>query len=591
MKQFKKFYVLLLVSLLVVVTACKKDDDNDDNNQNPTPTPTLQTTISGVVTDENNFPLQGVTVRVENSNAPSVITNHTGSYYFHQVNTPQRVSLTFSKDNYLNVTRSETRTSSGVVTINGTMISKFSPISATTTIDATQGGEIVLTLNNTKISFPKDAFVDKTGKAYNGMVNIALAHLDPTADNFDMLIPGGDMTAKNIEGKSGIIIPYGIIKVELTDMSGNKIQLAGGDKVAEISVFVPDEIRSHAPATIPLWHFDEEKGIWIEEGSADLIGSYYEGTVSHFTDWNCDVWSENQATITGSVTDANGNPMAGVNVKTGFTSTVTDEKGVYTRVVPSGVSIDVRVLNYFGFSDSKPAGILSPGETKTINFNVPNPSFIVGKLLNCSGSPVAGTVGVVWGSSLEFYSMTYTSDGNFSIPMYFDYSSSYIYGYANNAYFGKDFWPMFNDEDKYEIDLLLCDIAVGNNQITLNGGEFNNQTYSNFNTENFASIIVFDEGDMTFYDTQIHSSGSDGSINISLVDCTTVGTFESYMHITLEQVGTLYMQNATTVITKFGSIGQLVEGTFTGIANYNDEAITISGNFSVIRHPDEHHGW
>jgi len=150
---------------------------------------------------------------------------------------------------------------------------------------------------------------------------------------------------------------------------------------------------------------------------------------------------------------------------------------------------------------------------------------------------------------------------------------------------------MFNDEDKYAIDLLLCDIAVGNNQITLNGEEFNNQTYSNFNTENFASVMVFDEGDMTFYDTQIHSSGSDGSINVSLVDCTTVGTFESYIYITLDQVGTLYMQNATTIITKFGSIGQLVEGTFTGIANYNDEAITISGSFSVIRHPDEHHGW
>ena len=52
---------------------------------------------------------------------------------------------------------------------------------------------------------------------------------------------------------------------------------------------------------MPLWYFDEQKGMWVEEGVATKQGNQYVGTVNHFTDWNCDIPSEWNTVITGRI--------------------------------------------------------------------------------------------------------------------------------------------------------------------------------------------------------------------------------------------------------------------------------------------------
>ncbi|MBC7643215.1 MAG: hypothetical protein H7174_12930 [Flavobacterium sp.] len=36
---------------------------------------------------------------------------------------------------------------------------------------------------------------------------------------------------------------------------------------------------SSSPSSIPLWHFDENLGIWLKEGTATKVGSTYQGSV------------------------------------------------------------------------------------------------------------------------------------------------------------------------------------------------------------------------------------------------------------------------------------------------------------------------
>jgi len=56
-----------------------------------------------------------------------------------------------------------------------------------------------------------------------------------------------------------------MVNVNLTDNSGKPLQLKG-DAPAEVTYPIPKGMESNPPASIPLWHFDEEKGIWMEDG-------------------------------------------------------------------------------------------------------------------------------------------------------------------------------------------------------------------------------------------------------------------------------------------------------------------------------------
>lgn len=380
-KKITFFTAMIIFIGVALFSSCKKDS-TDDNGGGDTPPPTTTTSIiSGIVVDLNNSPIQGATVTLEGSSVASKTTNEYGAFYFHNAPTGNRVSVRFEKNNYLKVVRSETRPSNGVVMIHATMISENSPISIVGTISGTTGGDVNLFAHNTKVSFAPNSIVDASGNTFTGNAKVSLAYLDPSQDDFARLIPGGDMAATNTANANGYLYSYGIIKVELKDDAGNPLQLKDeASSNAQIEVGVPSSMQGAAPATIPLWYFDQVKGRWIEEGFATLTGEKYIGSVSHFTDWNCDVWSEEQATITGTVTDVYGIPVAGVRIKTGQSFAYTNSQGVYSRIVPSGFDLNVTILNYYGHTEMKPAGILSPGQTKTVDFQIPQMDYLYGQL-------------------------------------------------------------------------------------------------------------------------------------------------------------------------------------------------------------------
>jgi hypothetical protein len=106
--------------------------------------------------------------------------------------------------------------------------------------------------------------------------------------------------------------------------------------IATIKIKAPN----NAPSSIPMWHYDEGKAKWIEEGVGKLNEGFYTADVSHFTKWNWDRPYDETSKLIGRVIDSDGKPIEGANVvQKGVTirfqnSIKTDENGEFELRTP-----------------------------------------------------------------------------------------------------------------------------------------------------------------------------------------------------------------------------------------------------------------
>jgi len=92
--------------------------------------------------------------------------------------------------------------------------------------------------------------------------------------------------AQAADGTAKVLQTFGMMQVELRGSGGEKLQIAK-THTAQIKMQIDASQMATAPSSIPLWHFDEAKGYWTEEGSATKVGNQYVGNVSHFSWWGC----------------------------------------------------------------------------------------------------------------------------------------------------------------------------------------------------------------------------------------------------------------------------------------------------------------
>lgn len=338
----KTAMAVVTASLLCFTMQCNPDDDDHGGTpdiEDPLePKPAVNTTVLGVVIDEKGQPVAGAEVMVQGETA---ITGADGTFIFNDIQVPgNRCVVHSTREGYFSGTRALTPKENGQTETR--IVLMGSPV--THTFEASTGSNAALS-DGSEVRIPANGLVDDSGTAYSGPVTMSVRYLDPTAGNFGVLVPGGDMLARREDESTSMLYSYGILRVQMTDLSGENLQLAPGS-TSTIVMNIPAEQLSTAPATIPLWYFDEERGVWQEEGSATREGNKYVGIVTHFTDWNCDDPTEG-ATIIGRIVDCDGRPAWGV-VEFGQvtsdpqSSTDSDESsGRFERRVPDGVQITV----------------------------------------------------------------------------------------------------------------------------------------------------------------------------------------------------------------------------------------------------------
>ena len=98
----------------------------------------------------------------------------------------------------------------------------------------------------------------------------------------------GDYGGIDKNGKGMALQSYGATDFAFADAGGRPFNLAPG-KTALIRIPIDPIQLASAPARIALWHYDETRGMWTEDGVATRNGAYFEAKVTHFSAANMDL--------------------------------------------------------------------------------------------------------------------------------------------------------------------------------------------------------------------------------------------------------------------------------------------------------------
>lgn len=599
-----KKYAFLLLALTIVFSGCRKDSDitttqTSGDPDNPViPTSVIVTgNLVGNITDEYDNPVDGALVRLKSN---TTLTDENGNFSFSNVQMEEDGALiTADKSGFFKaydrVRATANQTSyTRIQLLDRAIISSF-PAGAATDVE----------FDGATVKFQSNGFVDANGNDYNGTVNVAGHWIDPTSNDMAEQMPG-DLRAIDMEDQYAVLESFGMVAVDLIADNGTELQLKDGLS-AEVSFPIPNEILNNAPASIPLWSFDEEQGLWIEEGTASKVGNMYVGNVTHFSFWNCDAPFP-LVEMEGQLISENGDGLDGVRVCLDFADGSgygaggwTNEEGMFGGKIPKDELLILSIkddcyntvftMEIGPFSEDVDLGQIS---VTGINSNLITLS---GALVNCDD--VAVTNGYV--------KITRTG----------------VYGT----------FPAYPDETDgtWERVILICD---GDSELSITGYDFDALLTSEPTTvaivpgtttydvgtiqvcEALEEFLIAEGGTytQTYIDPEIvisEDSVPSGGATVSIIGgnngVDSLSNFNFYFSMPVLGVGTYtdvwsvsynewdpmvstedgyYCQgcDATINITLFEEVGGFVEGNYTGTANdFMGNIININGNFRIKR--------
>ena len=135
---------------------------------------------------------------------------------------------------------------------------------------------------NLSIGFAPGSFVTASGADYAGTVTVEAFQYDLTRPN---PIPG-DLGAV-YQGKKVRLGTFGAFYLLPRDAQGQPLTMAAG-KQADVSMPIQPGQIAAAPATIPLFRYDEGSGRWLDDGTLTRSGNNYIGKIAHFSAFNAD---------------------------------------------------------------------------------------------------------------------------------------------------------------------------------------------------------------------------------------------------------------------------------------------------------------
>jgi len=335
-----RFLIITLLSSILLFNACRKDQDQIID------TPILNVdevlgSITGQVIDEKNIPVENATVYLKND---VQTTDKNGFFVFTDniLNSLGTIVKVYSRQHVV-VSKIVNPIAGANTIVNFKLLDK-KPLD---TFNASTGGIVKFNGGGLEgqINFPENAFVLKgSTMPYNSSVHVFARAINP-ANNDDLLAIPGDLRAMDSNNQIVQLASYSMLSIALETSDGSELDLAA-NKEATISFPIDPSLQANAPATIPLWHYNIETGHWEEEGNAELINNQYQGKVSHFSFWNCDVPFP-LVQISGKVVDENSYPLADITIgiKTADGGLVavgsTNASGEFSGGVPKDENLEI----------------------------------------------------------------------------------------------------------------------------------------------------------------------------------------------------------------------------------------------------------
>lgn len=343
---------VLIASVFAMAIGC--------SNENNTITIPAQGVI-GKILDTSGNSVKGVTVKCMTKSA---ISKSDGTFVLDispQNGTSQVVH--FTKAGYISVHRTVK-----LVTANATRLDiHMARVGAEKELaDAAAGG--IITGDNLNVKVAANSMIDAQGNPVTGKVTFRLTHLDPS-DQASLDAYPGPLVGQQTDGKNTPLQSYGVVDITAIQ-NGEKLQVATG-KTLHVEMPAPKGM-TNPPAQVALWSFDDTKGVWIEEGTADYdqANNVYVAEIPHMSPWNCDQPFQTTC-VKGQVIDEYGKSVAGGMVSfTGSDLTIsgldyTDDNGGFCMSTPLNAKITVTATH--------PSGGGASIETTTPDSIVPYP--------------------------------------------------------------------------------------------------------------------------------------------------------------------------------------------------------------------------
>lgn len=253
------------------------------------PTSTTTATIHGVINDQEGSGLGRVDVLDRDGN--HLATTDASGRFSTEVPSGIPYLLVYERRGYTRQFQRIELPTDDVAAQNYRVVNTLTPVKHTEIIENVGVANEVVLDDGTTYSFPPFAFVDESGEPVEGQLAMSVTPVTP--DNGRVY--GFQGSYFGIDGRLQLeqIATFGSVEVRL-EQNGQEVQLADGvTATIEIPIDTIEGVRMGE--LIPLWSLDEESGIWIQEGSAEVIAhptiaDTYMGRaeVSHFSTWNVD---------------------------------------------------------------------------------------------------------------------------------------------------------------------------------------------------------------------------------------------------------------------------------------------------------------
>ncbi|MBK8711588.1 MAG: carboxypeptidase regulatory-like domain-containing protein [Niastella sp.] len=592
-KNYLKF--LFPVIIILFILSCQKNLSGTDPVTAPVlPDFTSQVTISaasGFVTNENNLPVQGAIVKL---GAATTSTNQFGYFEFGATQvTKMAAVVTVTMPGYFNAIK----TFMAETGKQAFFRMKLLPKTIAGSIDAASGGT-VNTTTGLSIQIPAGGVVNAATQAtYNGMLQVAAYWIDPSSRELNSEMPG-DLRAINTDNKMQLLTTYGMAAVELTGAAGEKLQIASGKK-ATLHFPLSPSLSASSPASIKLWHFDETKGLWIEEGSAMKTGNEYVGEVSHFSFWNCDV-PANYIHLSMTIKNTSGEAVPHAWVKISVVSNpqmssygYTDSSGYVSGAVFANSQLKIEVFSNHNCGQPVYTQIITTGTTDLSLGDIiisPSPTLMAnveGTVTDCNNTAV-----------VNGRMFIHTPSGFNIIPIT---NGHYIWHYLlcdgpeNVIFIAEDITG-----GAQSLPITVNIHAGGNNMATMQACGVSTQQYWNMNingttynltapADTLAEHVAYNGTNNADIGITGHSIANNYEVNLVFVKANIA--LNSMQNLVKFLPPTTIGEQLTPVglinvnITELGAIGSFIAGNFTGTftGNTTSTTYTVNSNFRVRR--------
>ena len=597
---YSKKYIRLLCIVIVLpfFISCQKDVKGTDSIIDPISpiipadltTKVTASTISGFITDGNDIAVKDASVKIGTS---TVLSDKYGYFEVRNMQVIQNAAVvTVTKTGFFKGIKTFIAATNKGAFFRIKLISKI--ISGT--LNSASGG-LVNIAGGVQINFPANAFIiTSTSASYTGTVNVAAYKIDPTSADLPRIMPG-DLRGLNTDKQLQLLTSYGMAAVELTGAGGELLQMAPG-KNATMTMPIPATIIASAPATIPLWYFDETIGLWKQEGTATKTGTNYVGDVSHFSFWNYDV-PRNYVQFNCKVVNTAGQPIQNAYVKISLMSNpnnaafgYTDSTGYVSGAVPNNAQLKLEVFanaNCGGLPTYTQNFFTTDGNVVFGNVIINSITYVAtlnGSLKNCLGAQVTNGY-IIIQDGYDNYRIALSDTGTYifnkilcSSPYQIKMIGEDIIGAQQSTPVAVSLIPGINTVSAIQACGLSTQLFVN---YTINGAQY---SYGFNKSDNIWSI----SGNTDYFVIAADSTYQNNiatSIRFSRIGIA-VGSIQNLLHFTPLQISDSLSINPPIGIniTEYGIVGQYISGNFTGVLiglPPTNKVYNVSGNFRMRR--------